>query len=261
MAGIFRFRASVGKSALEGVSFMQSMGDRLRALRKQAGFETAKDAAQKYGWNEGTYRGHEGGSREISRRAAIEYAEAFGVSVKWLLTGQEEKTAGGGEPNETVNRGAGLVLNAIGARAAPIVGPDSFREMADGKFHLLSSKAKGTGIIAGSASDRAFLYEVQDDAMRGAAGDARLPEIPDICRGDSIVVDPAAPLEPGKVVIVGIRETEAVMVRLYGITSNETEDDVDYVFMAKNPMYPKTQKFRKDQVAFRYRVTAVQRQL
>mgnify|MGYP001310902491 CR=1 FL=1 len=59
--------------------------DRLRELRERAGFDTAADAARRFGWNENTYRSHENGARDISRKAAAKYAKAFGVAAGDIL--------------------------------------------------------------------------------------------------------------------------------------------------------------------------------
>ena len=64
------------------------MHDRLKKAREQAGFETAADAARKFGWTETTYRAHENGQRNIPRERAPVYARAFRVSPEWLLYGR-----------------------------------------------------------------------------------------------------------------------------------------------------------------------------
>ena len=61
--------------------------ERLQAARKRAGFETAQDAANRFGWNAVTYRAHEAGDRGLKIEVAAKYAKAFKVSQSWLLTG------------------------------------------------------------------------------------------------------------------------------------------------------------------------------
>ncbi len=53
--------------------------ERLKELREKR-FETAKAAADAFGWNEVTYRSHESGMRNIPLPAARKYAIAFGVT-------------------------------------------------------------------------------------------------------------------------------------------------------------------------------------
>ncbi len=69
-------------------------GERLRAARKKAGFKTAREAWERFGWNANTYRAHEAGPREYGKKAAIVYARAFDVGVAWLLTGSDDRVEG-----------------------------------------------------------------------------------------------------------------------------------------------------------------------
>lgn len=58
--------------------------DRLRALREKK-YETAKEAADAFGWNEVTYRSHENGTRNIPLHTARKYALAYGTTASYLL--------------------------------------------------------------------------------------------------------------------------------------------------------------------------------
>ena len=66
---------------------------RLEQARKARGFDTAKEAAEYYGWNYDTYAQHENGTRGITR-AVASYAKAFRVSEGWLLTGEGRGPSG-----------------------------------------------------------------------------------------------------------------------------------------------------------------------
>lgn len=57
---------------------------RLRQARKAAGLKGPKDVVAKHGFNENNYKAHESGRNGFSPALAEEYAEAFGVSKKWL---------------------------------------------------------------------------------------------------------------------------------------------------------------------------------
>lgn len=59
---------------------------RLKEARTRAGFSSSEKAAAEFGWSKSTYAHHESGVRKYGPRAA-EYAEAFGVTVDWLLYG------------------------------------------------------------------------------------------------------------------------------------------------------------------------------
>lgn len=61
-----------------------SPADRLKALRLKR-FETAKQAADAFGWNEVTYRSHESGGRGIPLVAARKYAAAFASTPGFIL--------------------------------------------------------------------------------------------------------------------------------------------------------------------------------
>lgn len=70
---------------------MSDTATRLREAREAAGFETATDAARKFGWTYPTYTGHENGHRGIKPPDMEKYAKAFGVSVEWLMTGRRDR--------------------------------------------------------------------------------------------------------------------------------------------------------------------------
>jgi SOS-response transcriptional repressor LexA len=73
--------------------FMDSMAERLKKARADAGYESAVDAVRAFGWTPSTYYGHENGRANISRSAAIKYARAFKVDPAWLLYGKPSKLA------------------------------------------------------------------------------------------------------------------------------------------------------------------------
>lgn len=62
----------------------QTPADRLKELREKR-YETAKAAADAFGWNEVTYRSHESGMRNIPLPAARKYASAFGSTPGYIL--------------------------------------------------------------------------------------------------------------------------------------------------------------------------------
>jgi phage repressor protein C with HTH and peptisase S24 domain len=94
---------------------MEQPHERLQIARRNAGFETATDAARTFAWNENTYRSHENGERGLRLPIAERYAEAFGTSAAWLLTGEGEPDPQP-EPKNTVRLvgriGAGAVIDS-----------------------------------------------------------------------------------------------------------------------------------------------------
>ena len=68
-------------------AFMTEMHERLIWARKEAGYETAREAAEALGIREPTYMGHENGFRGFKASAEV-YARKFKVNLEWLLTGR-----------------------------------------------------------------------------------------------------------------------------------------------------------------------------
>lgn len=66
-----------------------SPGDRLRRARSQAGFESARAAADAIGVPAATYAQHESGLRGYRTKHAEQYGRAFGVAPEWLLLGRQ----------------------------------------------------------------------------------------------------------------------------------------------------------------------------
>lgn len=70
---------------------LSTVAGRLRWARENAGYPSARGAAVARGWNESTYRSHEGGVRQadgLKEKHAARYARGFGVSQSWLMTGK-----------------------------------------------------------------------------------------------------------------------------------------------------------------------------
>jgi len=70
---------------------LSTQAGRLRHARLQSHFSSMRSAAQRFGWNENTYKSHELGIRRggsLPEADAKKYARAFRVSAEWLLTGR-----------------------------------------------------------------------------------------------------------------------------------------------------------------------------
>nr|WP_300379580.1 helix-turn-helix transcriptional regulator [Henriciella sp.] len=72
---------------------MNELADRLREARQAAGYGSAQDACEAFGWKYSTYAGHENGARGIRGDMLKRYAKAYRVTVEWLLTGEGGDTA------------------------------------------------------------------------------------------------------------------------------------------------------------------------
>jgi len=71
---------------------METEVDRLRVARVKAGFTTTAEAIRRFGWTKSTTYCHENGLRGLTRHEAKKYAKAYGVSIDWLLTGEDIST-------------------------------------------------------------------------------------------------------------------------------------------------------------------------
>jgi SOS-response transcriptional repressor LexA len=59
--------------------------ERLRQARVNAGYASAAEAAQRFGWTPAAYRHHENGTRGFGADQARKYGRAFKVKAGWLL--------------------------------------------------------------------------------------------------------------------------------------------------------------------------------
>jgi phage repressor protein C with HTH and peptisase S24 domain len=69
-----------------------TQAERLRQAREEAGYVSAAAAAREFGWNEGSYRHHENGTRGFDAEQASVYAMSYEVSAPWLLGIAEDKS-------------------------------------------------------------------------------------------------------------------------------------------------------------------------
>lgn len=60
---------------------------RLKQARERADIGSYRKLANRFGWNENTYKSHEQGKSSFDQVDARKYAKAFGVSVQWLFMG------------------------------------------------------------------------------------------------------------------------------------------------------------------------------
>lgn len=90
--------------------------DRLALARREAGHERPTDAARAFGWTTSTYLGYENGDRKPSREMAATIADAYRVSLDWLLRARGPMRKGGATGPPTVQ-----VLGLVGAGSAMIL--------------------------------------------------------------------------------------------------------------------------------------------
>lgn len=186
---------------------------RLREAREGAGFKEAQEAADHFGWKYTTYRSHESqgkGGRSFTDYAEI-YANAFGTTAAWLLFGEKEAA-----PEADIR---------VPNRVVPIMSMaayDELIEVAEGKKPS-SDRRIPIGSIMG-LSPRAFAIEVIDSSMVASQGKSFHP-------GDEVLIDPAAALDPGCFVLVGVEHAgrKEVLLRKFTPTQHGSHDVYDLV--------------------------------
>ena len=96
------------------MSMYETPADRLRQLREKRGYGSASAAAEAIGKANSTYTQHENGIREISRKAALDYAAFFGTTVDFILRGKPQKKPGARFVLPILGRvGAGAVVDLL----------------------------------------------------------------------------------------------------------------------------------------------------
>lgn len=133
---------------------METAGERLRAAREEAGYESIASAARTHGFHKQNLADHESGRRGIDAEMAERYGRAFRVDPAWILLGGATR-----RPRPT-----GLV---------PIIG----RVGADNDGLVIRSTGQLSGDqapIPPGGSPRAAALEVDGHSMRGVADDGSL---------------------------------------------------------------------------------------
>lgn len=123
--------------------------DRLRRARLDANFATGTEAARAFGWTTSTYLGYENGDREPSKAMARRLADAYKVSLDWLLTGRGEPKSGANGLSYRVT-----VMGKIGAGAAIL--PEMEQIPGHGLYEIETPFTVPKGAIA---------FEVEGDSM------------------------------------------------------------------------------------------------
>lgn len=72
---------------------MDTPASRLRKIREERGFKSARAAAKRFGWTESAYAHHENGTRPLTRVFA-KYATAYRVSEAWLRCLSDDRNSG-----------------------------------------------------------------------------------------------------------------------------------------------------------------------
>lgn len=185
---------------------MQTMGDRLKFVRRLRGFTGSRKAAARFGWNENTYKAHEGGANGYSAEQASDYAKAFRVSAGWLLTGEGEAPVGF-DANKAASPDIETVAEAIAsnARDPRPVEPDYSRDTIpvygtamggpDGRFEL-------NGQVVDRVAAPPGLRGTKDAYAVYVAGSSMEPRY---FEGETVYLHPTKPVRQGDFVLLQLK--------------------------------------------------------
>ncbi len=198
---------------------IEEPSDRLRRARSHKGFRGPTEAARAYGWNINTYRSHENGIRDLSKKAAERYASALSVSIGWLLTGEnppkweDEQTQDKVKPTRKIPK-------LTHAQAYSLTQGTKLEQIR-GIFEFV---VIGVDPVLGGD---VFALGVSDESMS-----------PEFNPGAEVVVDPDAHWKPGDFVAVSINTMETVVLRQYRISGYDNEEGEMVILAALNNAFP-----------------------
>ncbi|SPJ27648.1 hypothetical protein TRM7615_01138 [Falsiruegeria mediterranea M17] len=97
------------------------ISNRLKQARMEAGFRSAQEAADRFGWTASTYAAHENGTRGMKPDAIERYAKAFRSDPCFIAFGtQNSKPSIAGVSDRVLREVIQLIMEHDGARdAAP----------------------------------------------------------------------------------------------------------------------------------------------
>lgn len=174
----------------EFYNLLMSSSDRLKKARADAGFESAAEAAERFGWKYSTYAGHENGSRGYDIEAAERYAQAFRVRPEWLAFGVEADHAAKRDHMVQVPR------FRVQLSAGP--GADIFDEKRDGSIPFAEDFFEKK--LGRSGANGLFILDVTGDSME--------PTIP---KGSIVMVDTRDRVPDGS--IMAYRDGEFAFIK------------------------------------------------
>lgn len=215
--------------------------NRLKRARERAGYESAANAARRYGWSEVTYRAHENGLRGITPRVAEKYGRAFRVDPSWLLYGTGDETP------DSADSSPPKVSKVTGQKGVPsdaIVEPDLRGGMGGGGASVLIQDTDGNGL--GYAAEGLRDYWRIPDWFLKAHGNVRPQHLvalstqgdsmePRIMDGDIVFIDlrHTVPSPPG---IYALADGfGGIVIKRLEVISRPGEEPVRVLLKSDNP--------------------------
>ncbi len=224
----------------------KTMGERLRAARKAAGFTSSESAAEALGMSKSTYRAHENGQNNYGPEEALRYGRKFKVPAYFLLTGDSSQ-----EPHfedvelEDVPKGKGVYQTyADGNGGSKIPEIDLVAGLGGGGLPAMEVSARN-GISFASEIVRAqwempsWVLQKMNVQARNIAcfpcqGDSMAPTISD---GDIVFLDTRhrVPSPPGIYALAD--EFGGVVVKRLEVISNPRDEFIMVRVSSDNPHY------------------------
>jgi len=214
---------------------------KLRQLRISKGFTTAKEAAARFGWNVNTYKSHENGTRDISKKAAIDYAKAYKVLPGWLLLDSGPQTEDGAASREVYKGVLQSVPKELPQRAEQDLNL-AYRKIPRLSWEIMANIANIAEVIAEakefyltSADDvlppLSFSLTIADDSMTTAGSISQTSFRP----RDEIILSPQSPVVPGNFVIAKIFARNETVFRQYRENGRDKQGRKIVTLHALNP--------------------------
>ena len=199
---------------------MTTPNERLKKIREQRGYGTAREAAHAFGWSISAYASHENGHRGIPPDAAIKYSRALGFSLDWLYSGATSVTAPGVAPTPN------LAFQLVPRLSWNYVEKYGNVETAMAKATEFASIPKTASLLA-----PVFSLLVVGDSMKNSALADSFRE------GDEVVFSQGAQIKPGDFVLVEMFSDKDVIFRQYMEREKGGDGFISYDLTPLNPAH------------------------
>ena len=212
---------------------LSTPADRLRHLRKKAGYADAAEFARAHAIKEVTYRKHETGENGLKPDVAGRYARIFGVSPAWLLYGGGDTPIPAEKPSTRPMEEEFALLPVFDARAA--AGYGCINDDAPEPMHFNAYRLDWLHRVTSASTDMLAVVRV--------AGDSNWPTLHD---GDHVLIDRTVSRysRDGLYVIRYNHEDEVMVKRLSRDPRTRT-----LTVKSDNPDYPTFEGVKDDDLA------------
>lgn len=195
-------------------SSLKSIGARISTARQKRSL-TQRELAKRVGKSKQLVSAWENGRAEILASCLVELGLTLSVDMNWLLHG--------------ANASAGVPALPQGT-PVPLLEGHHVQKLASGRFKP-DERIKRIAILS-DVSERAFCFRATDDGMR-----------PWILKGDLLIVDPAASIEPGTPTLVlvnsGADESKAPLILARDIHFRSSNlENYQIRLVSRNDAYP-----------------------